>query len=69
MSTDKELSRLWGMPVLLGMLTAFGLLAALLGTGIWQWLAWPAIAAPIAVIVRHVFRPRARAASRKAGAP
>ena len=40
--------RVWGTPVLLGVLTLFGLLAALLGTGLWHWAAWVTLAIPIA---------------------
>ena len=30
----------WRVPTVLATLTIFGLLAALLGTGIWHWLSW-----------------------------
>ncbi|PLC54368.1 hypothetical protein CR155_08015 [Pollutimonas nitritireducens] len=40
--------RLWGAPAVLGLLTCFGLLAALLGVDIWHWLAWLALAVPVA---------------------
>ena len=46
--------RIWAIPILLGVLTLFGLLAALLGAGLWHWLAWAALAIPLAAIVRHV---------------
>ncbi len=39
--------RLWGVPTVLGVLTGFGLLAALLGVDIWHWLAWVALAMPV----------------------
>jgi hypothetical protein len=39
------------MPLLLAALMCFGLLSALLGTGVWQWLAWAATATPLAVVV------------------
>lgn len=51
--------RVWTMPLLLAALTVFGLLAALLGTGVWHVLAWGALAAPIlAVPVFAVMRSR-----------
>lgn len=56
MSHSSEFRRVWGMPILLGLLTAFGLLAALLGQGAWHWLAWLAIATPIAVMAYHLCR-------------
>ncbi|VCU68524.1 hypothetical protein PIGHUM_00578 [Pigmentiphaga humi] len=39
----------WGVPLILAALTAFGLLAALLGMGLWRVGAWMALAAPIGV--------------------
>lgn len=64
-SAQSEFLHLWGMPILLGVLTAFGLLAALLGQGIWHWLAWLAIGTPLAVIAYHL---RKREAGGKAKA-
>lgn len=52
------LTRVWGAPVLLGVLTCFGLLAALLGVDIWHWLAWAALAAPVAAGVWFWMWPR-----------
>lgn len=43
--------KVWGMPLLLAILTLFGLLAALLGTGVWYGLAWLALLVPLAIIV------------------
>jgi hypothetical protein len=39
------------MPVILALSIVFGLLAALLGTGIWQLLSWTALSIPILVIM------------------
>lgn len=46
--------KLWGMPILLGVLTAFGLAAGLLGDGVWDWIAALALAAPLLVGVWHI---------------
>lgn len=43
----------WGAPILLGALSIFGLLAALLGTGAWHWASWTALCILLAVIVRY----------------
>ena len=52
----------WRAPLLLVLLTVFGLLAALLGTETWHWASWAALAAPIFVILFYSLRrPRARA--------
>lgn len=43
----------WGAPILLGVLSVFGLLAALLGTGGWHWASWTALAILLMVIARY----------------
>ncbi|MFC4274804.1 hypothetical protein [Achromobacter aloeverae] len=48
---------IWRIPTLLGLLTVFGLLAALLGTGGWHWASWIAMALPLAVIALCLIRP------------
>lgn len=50
---------LWGMPVLLGLLSAFGLAAGLLGDGIWDWISALALAVPLGVGGWHALKPRA----------
>ena len=50
---NNAFARIWKMPIVLATLTAFGLLAALLGTGLWHWLSWLALTTPIAVGLRH----------------
>lgn len=47
---NKRFSEIWLWPAVLAVLTAFGLLSALLGTGIWHWLSWVAISIPLIVI-------------------
>ncbi|ARP80951.1 hypothetical protein CAL12_08930 [Bordetella genomosp. 8] len=50
----------WRAPLVLLLLTVFGLLAALLGTELWHWASWAALAAPVGVIVFYTLRrPRA----------
>ncbi|MCW0235434.1 MAG: hypothetical protein OJJ21_17680 [Ferrovibrio sp.] len=38
--------KLWGMPILLGLLSGIGLIAALLDDGLWAGLAWLALGFP-----------------------
>lgn len=38
---------LWGVPILLGVLTLIGLVSALLGDGIWDAVSALALAAPV----------------------
>ena len=49
-----------GVPILLGVLSIFGLLAALLGTGGWHWASWTALTILLVVIVRYWGCPRER---------
>lgn len=47
-------TRQWRWPIALAAVTLFGLLSALLGEGgIWWWLSWAALAAPLLVILRY----------------
>jgi hypothetical protein len=43
----------WRMPMILAALTIFGLLAALLGTGVWHWVSWLTLATLPAVSARY----------------
>jgi hypothetical protein len=45
----------FGVPVILAALSAFGLLSALLGDGVWDVLSWFTLGIPVAVIVRYVW--------------
>ncbi|WP_454725451.1 MULTISPECIES: hypothetical protein [Cupriavidus] len=44
--------RVWSVPLLVASLTLAGLLAALLGDGIWRALAWVFLAVPVLLAVR-----------------
>ncbi|KAF1050218.1 hypothetical protein [Xylophilus sp.] len=48
----------WRMPVALAVLTALGLLCALLGTGGWHVAAWCALVGPPAVCIAALLRAR-----------
>jgi hypothetical protein len=54
------LRSLWGMPILLGVLTATGLAAGLLGDGWWDAVAVAGLGIPVLVGAWHVFKPAAR---------
>ncbi|HWV17367.1 MAG TPA: hypothetical protein VNZ68_02175 [Rhodocyclaceae bacterium] len=51
-----DFGRVWKAPIMLGLLSAFGLLSALVGHGFWHWAAWAALAAPILAILCCVAR-------------
>jgi hypothetical protein len=55
-------SQIWGMPIVIGMLSGIGLLSALLGDGMWDALSWLALTAPLVVTIWCVVRslPRGR---------
>ena len=65
MSTRSPRPRVWPAPIALGLITAFGLIAALLSDGIGDVLAWVALAVPVAVVTRYSWRRRLAAS----GAP
>lgn len=52
----RRFRKLWGMPVLLGLPSTFGLAAGLLGDGVWDWIAALALAAPLLVGARHAVK-------------
>ncbi|AYD64081.1 hypothetical protein YH64_027120 [Achromobacter sp. LC458] len=51
--TGRGFMFVWGAPILLGVLSVFGLLAALLGTGAWHWASWITLTILLGVIVRY----------------
>ncbi|HYG45761.1 MAG TPA: hypothetical protein VEA17_22775 [Bordetella sp.] len=48
---------IWGAPIVLGVLSLFGLLAALLGTGLWHWASWLSLALLLVVIAKYWWFP------------
>lgn len=53
--SHQQLKKVWEAPALLGVITLFGLLSALLGTGLWSVLAWAAMIAPLVIIAWKVW--------------
>lgn len=53
--------KVWGIPVILAVLTCFGLLSALLGTGAWHWASWLCLAIPLLTGIGYWARPRKKA--------
>lgn len=49
-------SQIWGMPVLLGVISLVGLLSALLGDGVWDGVSWLALGLPNGIIAWYVIR-------------
>ncbi|WP_181259108.1 hypothetical protein [Pseudoduganella armeniaca] len=55
-----EFLRLWGVPILLGILTTIGLVAALLGDGLLDYVSAIALAIPIGLGAWHSLRRQGR---------
>jgi hypothetical protein len=53
----KSKREVWAVPVLLGILTVVGLLAALLGDGVWDLVSVAALAVPVATGLWCALRP------------
>jgi hypothetical protein len=45
----KSFLHIWTIPFILGLISAFGLLAALNGEGFWDAMSWLALAIPLVV--------------------
>ncbi len=57
MSRQLPAHRIWAMPILLGVSSAIGLSAALLGDGIWDVLSWISLGVPVLLCLRYLIRP------------
>jgi len=44
---NRHFKRLWGGPIVMGVLTVVGLLSALLGDGVWDYLSAVALGIPV----------------------
>jgi hypothetical protein len=56
--------RLWGWPLVLAVLSAIGLISALVADGVWDGVSWLLLTAPVAVSVIYGLR-RHKAPSRR----
>lgn len=60
MSAPGSLWWIWTWPVLLGLLSTLGLLAALLSDGAGDVISWVSLAVPVVTVWWFVWRPRQR---------
>jgi hypothetical protein len=58
-------TQIWGAPILFGIVSVVGLVSALLADGSWDVLSWLALAAPVAVCIRGLWRPRRLAGDKR----
>ena len=59
MKPSTPFRRIWLAPLVIAFFTAGGLLAALLGDGVWNVLSWIALAIPVAIVFWILSRHRA----------
>lgn len=64
MSRHLSACRIWGMPILVGISSALGLLAALLGDGLWDVLSWVFLGIPVMLCLRYLLWPPSSSISR-----
>lgn len=56
----RSLREVFAMPILLGVLSAIGLVVALLGDDIWDAVGWIGLSVPVLVIAYYMMRPVGR---------
>lgn len=56
MSAQQTTRQLWTMPLALSIMTAVGLISALLGDGLWDAFSWVTLAVPVIVCVWFALR-------------
>ncbi|WP_343702124.1 hypothetical protein [Chitinophaga sp.] len=47
--------KLWGMPLMLAVLSLAGLIVALAGDGIWDIFSWIGLSIPLYLIIKHYY--------------
>jgi hypothetical protein len=53
---NARFSKLWGMPLLIAVVSLNGLVAALVGDGLWDVFSWIMLSIPIVLICKHLFK-------------
>ncbi|WP_316810093.1 hypothetical protein [Pedobacter heparinus] len=53
---NKFLFKVWGIPILLAVVTILGLLLAIMGIGVWHVLSWIALTFPVYVMLKYGLR-------------
>lgn len=50
---QRSLQEIFRVPMILALLSALGLVSALVGDGIFDWFSWLALAVPVAIIFKY----------------
>jgi len=61
MNFNTPFLRLWGMPLVLALATLVGLLAALIGDGLWDALSWLLLSSLVLVVVWYIAKANRKA--------
>lgn len=59
MNKNNRFLQLWGMPLLVAVLCLSGLIAALVGDGLWDGYSWIALGIPVVLGIRYWYKPTA----------
>lgn len=54
----QTLSQIFGWPLVIGVLSTVGLIAALVGDGVWDGVSWLTLLLPILLYAMFLLRPR-----------
>lgn len=57
-SGTKGLGEIFFLPILIGVLSMIGLIAALVGDGVWDAVSWASLGIPVIVTVWMIWGPR-----------
>lgn len=56
MQTSNIFLKVWGMPILLAVITITGLLLAIMGTGVWHFSSWVALLVPLYFVMKYLIK-------------
>lgn len=50
--------KVWGLPIIIGILSAIGLVSALTGDGLYDLLSWLTLGIPVVLAVWYLIKPK-----------
>jgi len=57
--------KLWGIPIIIGICSAIGLVSALTGDGFFDLISWLSLGLPIALTIWYISKPKSKHAVTK----